>query len=55
MRASETVSIGRASRKSTIPENGVSMDPASAGNLLAMGFDADGEMPPPDPAGGVEG
>ncbi len=32
-------------------ENGVSMDPASAGNLLTMGFDADGEMPPPDAAG----
>ncbi len=32
-------------------ENGVSMDPASAGNLLIMGLDADGEMPPPDVAG----
>ncbi len=32
-------------------ENGVSMDSASAGNLLTMGFDADGEMPPPDAAG----
>jgi hypothetical protein len=32
-------------------ENGVSMDPASAGNLLTMGLDADGEMPPPEPVG----
>ncbi len=32
-------------------ENGLSMDPASAGNLLTMGLDADGEMPPPDAAG----
>ena len=29
-------------------ENGISVDPASAGNLLALGVDADGEMPPPD-------
>ncbi len=29
-------------------ENGVSLDPASAGNLLAMGFDADRETPPPE-------
>ena len=35
-------------------ENGVSMDPASAGNLLTMGLDADGEMAPPDPAGRIE-
>ncbi len=28
-------------------ENGVSMDPTSAGNLLAIGLDADGERPPP--------
>ncbi len=32
-------------------DNGVSMDAASAGNLLTMGFDADGEMPPPEAAG----
>ena len=35
-------------------DNGVSMDPASAGNLLTMGLDADGKMPPPDPVGVVE-
>ena len=29
-------------------DNGVSVDPASAGNLLALGLDADGEMPPPE-------
>ncbi len=29
-------------------EKGISVDPASAGNLLALGVDADGEMPPPD-------
>ena len=29
-------------------DNGVSVDPTSAGNLLALGFDADGEMPPPE-------
>jgi hypothetical protein len=29
-------------------ENGVSVDPASAGNLLALGLDADGEAPPPE-------
>lgn len=29
-------------------ENGLSMDAASAGNLLTMGLDADGESPPPD-------
>ena len=28
-------------------ENGVSFDPASAGNLLAIGLDADRETPPP--------
>ena len=31
-------------------ENGLSMDPTSAGNLLAMGLDADGERPPPEDA-----
>lgn len=34
-------------------ENGGTMDPASAGNLLTMGLDADREMPPPDPSGSV--
>jgi hypothetical protein len=29
-------------------DNGVSVDPASAGNLLALGLDADGELPPPE-------
>ncbi len=29
-------------------DNGVSVDPASAGNLLALGIDADGETPPPE-------
>lgn len=29
-------------------ENGISVDPASAGNLLALGVDADGELPPPE-------
>ena len=29
-------------------DNGVSVDPASAGNLLALGIDADGEVPPPE-------
>ncbi len=28
-------------------ENGISFDPASAGNLLAIGLDADRETPPP--------
>ncbi|MGF1611695.1 MAG: hypothetical protein ACFCUQ_19995 [Kiloniellales bacterium] len=28
-------------------DNGASMDPTSAGNLLAIGLDADGENPPP--------
>ena len=28
--------------------NGVAVDPASAGNLLALGLDADGEAPPPE-------
>ena len=32
-------------------ENGVSIDPTSAGNLLALGVDADGESPPPDGVG----
>ena len=30
-----------------IRENGGSVDPTSAGNLLAIGLDADGERPPP--------
>jgi hypothetical protein len=29
-------------------ENEVSVDPTSAGNLLALGLDADGEAPPPE-------
>lgn len=29
-------------------DNGVSVDPASAGNLLALGIDADGEAQPPE-------
>lgn len=29
-------------------ENGVSVDPTSAGNLLAMGLDADADAPPPE-------
>lgn len=29
-------------------DNGLSIDPASAGNLLAIGLDADGEKPPPE-------
>ncbi len=29
-------------------DNGVSLDPMSAGNFLAMGLDTDGEMPPPE-------
>jgi hypothetical protein len=29
-------------------ENGASIDPTSAGNLLAIGLDADGEKPPPE-------
>jgi len=29
-------------------DNDVSVDPASAGNLLALGLDADGEAPPPE-------
>ncbi len=28
-------------------EHGVSVDPGSAGNMLALGIDADGESPPP--------
>ena len=31
-----------------IRENGGSVDPTSAGNLLAIGLDADGERPPPN-------
>ena len=30
-----------------VRENGGSVDPTSAGNLLAIGLDADGERPPP--------
>ena len=29
-------------------DNGRSLDPSSAGNLLAIGLDADGEAPPPE-------
>lgn len=29
-------------------ENGVSVDPTSAGNLLTLGFDADSDTPPPE-------
>jgi hypothetical protein len=29
-------------------DNDLSVDPASAGNLLALGLDADGEAPPPE-------
>lgn len=36
-----------------IRENGYSMDPTSAGNLLSLGVDADRETPPPA-AGGPE-
>ncbi len=32
-------------------ENGRAIDPTSAENLLTLGLDADGEMPPPDAAG----
>lgn len=35
-------------------ENGISVDPTSAGNLLAIGLDADGEKPPPDDEGVFE-
>ncbi len=35
-------------------ENGCSMDAASAGNLLTLGLDADGESPPPEPGRPVE-
>jgi hypothetical protein len=34
-----------------IRENGYSMDPTSAGNLLSLGVDADQETPPPDALG----
>lgn len=33
-----------------IRENGYSLDPTSAGNLLSLGVDADRETPPPGPA-----
>jgi len=32
-------------------ENGASMDPATAGNLLSLGVDADEETPPPETSG----
>lgn len=39
-------------------DNGVSLDPTSAGNMLALGIDADAEAPPPphvaDLAAGIE-
>ena len=35
-------------------DNRASLDPASAGNLLAIGVDADGETPPPEGAGQLE-
>ena len=35
-------------------ENGCSMDAASAGNLLTLGLDADGEAPPPESGRPVE-
>ena len=31
-----------------IRENGLSIDPTSAGNLLSLGVDADQETPPPE-------
>lgn len=31
-------------------ENGLSLDPTSAGNLLDIGVDADADSPPPEPA-----
>jgi hypothetical protein len=34
-----------------IRDNGLSMDPASAGNLLSLGVDADRETPPPEASG----
>lgn len=34
-----------------IRENGLSMDPTSAGNLLSLGVDADRETPPPEASG----
>lgn len=37
--------VWRAAR--AIRDNGVSLDPTSAGNMLALGIDADAETPPP--------
>ena len=34
-----------------IRDNGLSLDPASAGNLLSLGVDADQETPPPEASG----
>ena len=34
-----------------IRDNGLSMDPTSAGNLLSLGVDADRETPPPEASG----
>lgn len=34
-----------------IRDNGLSLDPASAGNLLSLGVDADRETPPPEASG----
>lgn len=34
-----------------IRDNGLSMDPASAGNLLSLGVEADRETPPPEASG----
>jgi len=34
-----------------IRDNGFSMDPTSAGNLLSLGVDADQESPPPEASG----
>jgi hypothetical protein len=34
-----------------IRDNGFAMDPASAGNLLSLGVDADQETPPPEASG----
>ena len=38
-----------------IRENGFSMDPTSAGNLLSLGVDADQETPPPEASGSGPG
>ena len=35
-------------------ENGVSLDPASAGNLLELGIDADQDQPAPQIKGSLE-